>query len=63
MKKKITLDQLSKEAPFKVPAGYFNDLQQNILNKIEDKSEPKIIEFKPKYPVQIVNLTQKMSLR
>lgn len=49
MKKKITLDQISKEAPFVVPDNYFDDLQKNILAKIEEKSEPKIIQLKPKY--------------
>ncbi|MES2797272.1 MAG: hypothetical protein V4683_14970 [Bacteroidota bacterium] len=53
MKKRITLTDISKEAPFKVPEGYFENLNENILKRIEitidKKDEPKIIQLKPKY--------------
>jgi hypothetical protein len=49
MKKKIKLDEIKINAPFKVPEVYFDELQNKILAKIEEKPEPKAKEFKPKH--------------
>jgi hypothetical protein len=39
MKKKITLSDISKESPFKVPDGYFEKMQAEILTRIESEKE------------------------
>lgn len=37
MKKKIKLNDISKESPFKVPEGYFEKMQVEILSRIESE--------------------------
>lgn len=39
MKQKITLSDISKESPFKVPEGYFEKMQGEILARIEIEKE------------------------
>lgn len=39
MKKKITLIDISKESPFKVPEGYFEKMQAEILDRVENENK------------------------
>jgi hypothetical protein len=49
MKNKITLSDISKESPFKVPEGYFEKMQAEILARVESK---KVIVPIPKLNTQ-----------
>lgn len=49
MKKKITLSDISKESPFKVPEGYFEKMQAEILARVESE---KVIVSIPKPNIQ-----------
>lgn len=49
MKKKITLSDISKESPFKVPEGYFEKMQSEILARVESE---KVIVSIPKPNIQ-----------
>lgn len=49
MKKRITLENIPKANPFKVPESYFETLQAKIQNRIETESETKILPFKPTF--------------
>jgi hypothetical protein len=46
MKKKITIDNISKESPFLVPDNYFDKMRESILQKIDIEKEV-TIENKP----------------
>jgi hypothetical protein len=41
MKNKITISEITKKSPFKVPEGYFEKMQSEIESKIEKELAPK----------------------
>ena len=42
---RINIESLPKESGFKVPTGYFNDLDKNIIASVDDSNKTKIISI------------------
>ena len=49
--KDFNIDKLEKKTPYQIPENFFEEMQRNVLNKIESKSYKKTKTFRLNYSV------------
>ena len=49
--KEFNIDKLEKKTPYQIPENFFEEMQRNVLNKIESKSNKKTKTFRLNYSV------------